>query len=558
MDPIAKYMSRFGGQVAGCDDDEIAQFEKNVGWTLPDDARRFFQTYGKTNTSSSPMVISNLASSASWILGEEERFGGFGLVPLFDRNDSNPFCISCDGPLTGYIVQVHHDDANVLTFRTLDDLFAALADAGRQEYRAEFDTFSKSPERTKHDVEVARALLQEATELEEDDFTSYRYEFAITLMSSDQVDEIVAVYDADNSFLRDKVAERLRQIGTERAHAALGELGISITANSQSASETSQSSGERIPFGTMPTEPRQPFDAPEFQDVEGRDKQNYTPADLAGIWWLWSGGKKAYRFSNDGTIHFIVTVHEKPGRYAIDGDVLKIWYDDETIDPESQMKAEPSHTFIIKIDSLSMTLCANDGYVYDRATRPVGIKSVFGSGKFVKVLEAPSLRFNNVEDRVRQNLSSADFVGRWREDGNLEVAHVFLENGGYQCITDDNTVNGVFKVDGDIVTLERHYENGSKTVTPLITCFIKGGIWMYYEDGYLFYTLQPETEKLVANIAAIKAVKEAEAAQRANILKAKFAPTGSAFGKSGGFASLLKGLQELKKGLGEKGETPSE
>src|SRR5262249_46819573 len=100
---------------------------------------------------------------------EYDRGPGFfdafwGYFPFVENNDSNPVCLCCKSPLTGYVVLVSPDDAPRLMFRSPENFFRAAIEYIKggeffdtHELPSEFD----GPDRTKKDLSIARQLIDE-------------------------------------------------------------------------------------------------------------------------------------------------------------------------------------------------------------------------------------------------------------------------------------------------------------------------------------------------------------------------------------------------------------
>lgn len=127
----------------------------------------------------------------------------WGYLPFTDSNDSNPYCICCLSPLTGYVVLVSHDDSAKLTHRGLNAFFVALSELlephlETEDWQEHFDIeelrddFSSS-DRNDSDREIGRKLLDVDHTFSELDIESVRYierndafRFATSLMGADQ------------------------------------------------------------------------------------------------------------------------------------------------------------------------------------------------------------------------------------------------------------------------------------------------------------------------------------------------------------------------------------
>ena len=134
-----------------------------------------------------------------------------------DCADSNPYCVCCDPIMMGYVVQVFHDDAPQIKFRSLDSFFSALIDhPDPSTLPSEFD----DPHRTTSDVEIAQRLHEQAAHLS-GDAQIEAFRFAICLLSADQLSEIAALLEFPNFEVSLNAEERLQALDHPQAHAAL-------------------------------------------------------------------------------------------------------------------------------------------------------------------------------------------------------------------------------------------------------------------------------------------------------------------------------------------------
>lgn len=136
------------------------------------------------------------------------------LWPQFENNDSNPLCICCKAPLTGYLVLMSHDDAPRIMFRSLESFFSAASEfiaAGEYLDIAELSSDFSGADRTKGDLTAANKLIVLAKKLTDANQTDALC-FAADLLSDDQLDEIKALLDFDNAEAIDYITERLQRV----------------------------------------------------------------------------------------------------------------------------------------------------------------------------------------------------------------------------------------------------------------------------------------------------------------------------------------------------------
>lgn len=208
----------------GASEAALAAFEIETGLRLPAAVRTLYAASDGLTLGSRPLRFLPLAevqdySAAMQEIGIPARWGYF---PLIDDDDSNPYCVCCHGPLAGYVVQVFHDDAAALKFRSLESFLAALAGGGAAGGRDlyEMPPDFVGPARTAADSAAGQELLNLAPGLEEVEQAD-AYRFGLWLLSEDQIDEIVAVLEAGDEYVHEDALARLAVIGTPGAQAAI-------------------------------------------------------------------------------------------------------------------------------------------------------------------------------------------------------------------------------------------------------------------------------------------------------------------------------------------------
>jgi hypothetical protein len=216
-------------------------FETSTGLSLPPQVRAF---YGATNgltidgdssryvTNMRPaawMEIQPLAKVTQYVEGMR-RFGipqVWGYFPFTDCNDSNPYCVCCNGPLRNRVVHVFHDDVARLKFWELGLFLDAVAAAvvSRGEDHPELDRLpgEYTPDREHRTEDEVRAglellgLTDGLTDVERHD----TLRFAIDLLSEGQVDEVARLLDTGDEYTAREAAARLQAMKSPRAASAL-------------------------------------------------------------------------------------------------------------------------------------------------------------------------------------------------------------------------------------------------------------------------------------------------------------------------------------------------
>ncbi len=210
---------------------EIVEIESKTGLSFPETYRTCYLTCdgGQAQDRRSALEILSLRAVLDYDVALGSAGLVWGLAPFSENNDSNPICVCCKPPLTGYVVLVPHDDAPRLKFRSLENFFEAAIDyVGRDKF---LDTYSlpsdfSGPERTEQDLEIARQLVQmvQRNEPLSDDERTHSLRFACDLFSDLEIDEIVSLIDIGDEYVHQHVVERLRQIPAEKAKNALTHL----------------------------------------------------------------------------------------------------------------------------------------------------------------------------------------------------------------------------------------------------------------------------------------------------------------------------------------------
>jgi hypothetical protein len=159
---------------------ELDAFETRTGLSLPPQLRAFYgATKGLTIDGDGSRYVS--VRPAAWMeilplakvmpYVEGMRRDGiprvWGYFPFTDCNDSNPYCVCCNGPLRNRVVHVFHDDVAGLKFwelgRFLDAVAAAVVSKGEdnpQLDRLRGEYTSDREDRTEDEVRTGLELLR--------------------------------------------------------------------------------------------------------------------------------------------------------------------------------------------------------------------------------------------------------------------------------------------------------------------------------------------------------------------------------------------------------------
>jgi hypothetical protein len=233
-----RYAALFDGLGAttrpGADPAALAHAEKVLAIRLPEEVRELYRA-------TDGLVIPDLDLEFE-PLSRIERYAGFltkafGYFPFTDCNDSNPYTICCDEPLTGFVVHLYHDDAPVLACRSLGRFLELLVErrqqmlAADEEQREDLDlrinclegdlAFDR-PERSAEDARVGRALVRHAESLGPSDLDrGAALGFAAQMFGPGDEDELARVMALGDEYARESVLERWRGLGTPAAEALL-------------------------------------------------------------------------------------------------------------------------------------------------------------------------------------------------------------------------------------------------------------------------------------------------------------------------------------------------
>jgi hypothetical protein len=211
---------------AGATAEELDAFEAHTGLSLPPQVRAFYgATNGLTIEGDGRMEILPLAEVVPYIDGMR----GYGIpevwgyFPFTDCNDSNPYCVCCNGPLRNRVVHVFHDDVARLKFsdlgRFLDAVAAAVVSKG--EDRAELDRLpgeytSDRKDRTEDEVRAGLELLRLAEGLPDTELHD-ALRVAIDLLSEGEVDEVVRLLETGDEYTAEEAVARLGAMTSPRA-----------------------------------------------------------------------------------------------------------------------------------------------------------------------------------------------------------------------------------------------------------------------------------------------------------------------------------------------------
>ena len=232
MDDLRAFFHAVGAAPnPGATADELDAFEARTGLSLPPQVRDFYgSTNGLTIEGGRWMKILSLAEVMPYVEGEVMPFVDgvrWGYFPFTDCNDSNPYCVCCNGPLRNRVVHVFHDDVPKLKFwdlgRFLDAVAAAVVSKG--EDHPELDRLpgeytSDRKDRTEDEVQTGLELLRLADGLPDVELHD-ALRFAIDLLSEGEVDEVARLLETGDEHTAWEAAARLGAMKSPRAADAL-------------------------------------------------------------------------------------------------------------------------------------------------------------------------------------------------------------------------------------------------------------------------------------------------------------------------------------------------
>ena len=220
----------------GATDAQIDVFEAQTGLTLPPELRALYErSNGFTIKRRGLLRVHTLDEAANYAhaLDQAGIPHVWGYFPLTDRNDSNPHCVCCAGPVAGYVVRVNHDDVAQIEYRSIDSLLAAIrgvleapggtnSDEGPSLWRLPQEFHPDTSDRTPEDIATAHRLLAFAETLEEGSIERADAErWAITLFSEKEVAEVAHLLDTGDEYRRREALAKLSRMTAPDALAAV-------------------------------------------------------------------------------------------------------------------------------------------------------------------------------------------------------------------------------------------------------------------------------------------------------------------------------------------------
>ena len=195
---------------------ELEAAETKLGVPLPASVRKVYESGngGKAKNDLSSLQIYSIKTALQYAKVPRFFDAPWALWPLIENDDSNPVCVCCRAPLTGYVVLMSHDDAPRILFRSLKNFFAAASEfvsTGEYLDTSELAGDFAAPERTRADVAAAKRLGALARKLDGEEQIDALC-FAADLFGDEDVDEIRGLLEFDRAEASDYVTERIGRI----------------------------------------------------------------------------------------------------------------------------------------------------------------------------------------------------------------------------------------------------------------------------------------------------------------------------------------------------------
>lgn len=220
-------MSLFGGLFGkndGALESKILETELSTGLKFPEAYRKFLSKSDGVFFKKQSIKIFSLKESVEYF----EKICKFGLTktwgyfPVLDNNDSNPWCICCRPPLTGYIVHVFHDDSAQIGFRSIENFLAKIQSGPADDvlFLDHPETDFQSNGRTSHDIETAQDLIKNILDYKDIDRND-ACRFAMWLFGDEQVDQIAAFLEDEDPYIARDASDRLKAMQSQKSNDAI-------------------------------------------------------------------------------------------------------------------------------------------------------------------------------------------------------------------------------------------------------------------------------------------------------------------------------------------------
>jgi hypothetical protein len=215
----------------------ISEFELEAGFRLPPELRALYLMCDGIEFRKTLFRVMPFAE-ARQVREAFHRHTAYDMTihfPLTENNDSDPFCVCCDGLLTGYIMHFAHGFGTLLAFRGLELFFEAVGpwlkriDRTRTDLHQILPYDMQSPERTSHDIETGLKLLHQIQtgESGDEDAELDLFRYAVLLLSEAHVDKIAPFLEYTTTNQSQEVQQRFKEMNSPDAKKALRLFGAS-------------------------------------------------------------------------------------------------------------------------------------------------------------------------------------------------------------------------------------------------------------------------------------------------------------------------------------------
>ncbi|VTR93786.1 unnamed protein product [Gemmata massiliana] len=243
---------------SGATASEFDTFGAQTGLTIPPQLRRLYEHCNGLviDGQRGSLRILSLNEVADCVHNSQKlgTSGVWGYFPFTDLNDSNPHCVCCAGPVSGYIVRVNHDDIARIEYRSLGSFLDTICkvleaptaelDDGPSLWELPQELHLTTSDRTSDDVETAQRLLAFATTLEEGSTERADAErWAITLFSENEVSEVAQFLDNGDEYQRATALAKLSRITSPQAQSAIQQHRQEVRAFSRQVVDALKSAG---------------------------------------------------------------------------------------------------------------------------------------------------------------------------------------------------------------------------------------------------------------------------------------------------------------------------
>jgi hypothetical protein len=216
------------GRRPGVTEADLDRASVRLGFDIPEQLRAFYRETNGLVVHERRLVLNDVETAVKYAnaIARIDFVHNLGLLPLTESNDSNPYCLACTPLVGNRIIHIRHDDAPRLAFRNLDQFAAAVIDLALQPEWIIDDLAlgyaNDHTDRTTEDDAAADNIVEfRQSHQDEDD---HLLSTALALYSRNRIDQIIALLEHDNMWIREDAATHLGNIGDVRAIKPLRKL----------------------------------------------------------------------------------------------------------------------------------------------------------------------------------------------------------------------------------------------------------------------------------------------------------------------------------------------